>query len=120
MEKIIDCDGISVKFRATAATPRIYRELFGRDLFADMSELAKNMDGHSIGDLSLFENIAYTMAYHAAKADGADFPATADEWLDSLNMLSIYEVFPQLLDLWGKNSKILVAAKKKKGQQSVR
>lgn len=120
MEKIIDCDGIPVKFRATAATPRIYRELFGRDFFADMSELAKSMDGHSIGDLSLFENIAYTMAYHAAKSDGADFPATPDEWLDGLTMLSIYEVLPQFLELWSRNNKLLVAAKKKKGQQSAR
>lgn len=120
MEKIIDCDGTPVKFRATAATLRIYRELFGRDLFADMSELTKSMNDLSIGDLSTFEDIAYTMAYHAAKSDGTDFPATADEWLDGLTMLSIYEVLPQLIDLWSKNNKILVAAKKKKGQQSVR
>ena len=39
-------------------------------------------------------------------------PASIDDWLDQFDMFSIYEVLPQILELWGDNLATEVAAKK--------
>ncbi len=49
----------------------------------------------------MFENIAYTMAKHA----DPQIPNEVDEWLDGFNTFSIYQVLPQLIELWGLNVK---------------
>ena len=35
-----------------------------------------------------------------------------DEWLDQFNTFSIYQVLPELIDLWGMNIKTTVPARK--------
>lgn len=127
MDKIIRIDGKDVKFRATARTPRLYRGLLGRDMIQDMEKLktaynkaakvSKNASEEekydaqlSMVDLEIFENIAYIMARHARP----DMPEkTADEWLDSFNMFSIYQVLPELLQLWAINTATTSTPKKK-------
>ena len=47
--------------------------------------------------LEMFENIAYVMAKHA----DTNIPDTPEEWLDGFNTFSIYQVLPQLIELWG-------------------
>lgn len=37
---------------------------------------------------------------------------TPEEWLDGFNTFSIYQVLPQLIELWGLNVKTDVEAKK--------
>ena len=59
-------------------------------------------------DLEIFENVAYIMAYHADPS----VPATIEAWLDEFDMFSIYEVLPQILELWGTNMATDVSAKK--------
>ena len=49
--------------------------------------------------LETFENIAYIMAKHADPS----LPDTPEEWLDGFNTFSIYQVLPQLIELWGLN-----------------
>ena len=61
-----------------------------------------------IEDLEIFENVAYIMAYHADNS----IPSTIEEWLDQFEMFSIYEVLPQILELWGDNMQTDIAAKK--------
>ena len=39
------------------------------------------------------------MALHADKS----IPSTIDEWLDQFEMFSIYEILPEILELWGSN-----------------
>ena len=39
-------------------------------------------------------------------------PNEVDEWLDGFNTFSIYQVLPQLIELWGLNVKTDVEAKK--------
>lgn len=63
---------------------------------------------------SLFENIAYTMAKHA----DPQIPNEVDEWLDGFNTFSIYQVLPQLIELWGFNVQTDVEAKKNFAQLS--
>lgn len=120
---MIEIDGREVKFRATARTPRLYRVIIGRDMIRDMAQLRKNYmkvqqapeDQReeatlSILDLQIFEDIAYIMAKHA---DPEMKEKTADEWLDGFEMFSIYEILPQLLELWAMNEKTTSTPKKK-------
>ena len=117
MDKIITIDGKEVKFRATARTPRLYRVLIGRDMIQDMNKLMKAYgrkkkgdDDLDIVDLQIFEDVAYTMARHA----NPDIEEkTADEWLDTFQMFSIYEVLPHILELWALNTKQTSNPKKK-------
>jgi hypothetical protein len=115
LEKTIEISGKPVKFRSSAAIPRIYRLKFRRDIFKDLSKLeksyqasAKDSEDFEIDDLEIFENVAYIMAYHADPT----IPKTIDEWLDQFEMFSIYQVLPEILELWGSNLMTDVQAKK--------
>lgn len=113
--KELTIDNKKVKFKASAAIPRLYRIKFGRDIYKDLNTLEKSMSRKSQGkdidvfSLEMFENIAYIMAKHADKT----VPNSIDEWLDCFNTFSIYEVFPEIIKLWGLNIKTDVTAKKK-------
>ena len=117
MDKTVEIDGREVKFRATARTPRLYRMVIGRDMIQDMNKLMKayeskkqNDDELDVIDLQIFEDVAYAMARHA----NPDIEQkTADEWLDTFNIFSIYEVLPHILELWALNTKQTSTAKKK-------
>ena len=119
--KTIEIDGQEVMFRASAAIPRLYRNKFHRDIYRDLNELQKgiseNDEENSSLDtfsLELFENIAWLMAKHA----DSSVPDTPEEWLDSFNTFSIYEVLPQIIELWGINTEQQVASKKNIARQS--
>lgn len=123
MMKQIEIDGKRVLFKASAAIPRIYRMKFQRDIYKDLKALEKSMGENSkessnldMFSLEMFENIAFVMAKHA----DASIPNTSEEWLDGFNTFSIYQVLPQLIELWGLNVKTDVEAKKNFIQQSVK
>ena len=116
MTRNITIDEKEVTFKASAAVPRIYRLKFGRDIYRDLTALEKNVgenskekSGIDIVSLEMFENIAYVMAKHA----DASIPNTTEEWLDEFNTFSIYQILPQLIDLWGLNVQTDAEAKKK-------
>ena len=115
MTQTIEIDGQPVKFRASAAIPRIYRMRFHRDIYKDLSLLEKSISKEDEGDsnldlfsLEMFENIAYIMAKHA----DPEVPDTPEEWLDNFNTFSIYQVLPKLIELWGLNVQTTVQSKK--------
>ena len=121
--KDLEIDGKQVPFKASAAIPRIYRIKFGRDIYKYLSALEKAVgkdkeESSSLDmfSLEMFENIAYVMAKHADPT----IPDTPEEWLDEFNTFSIYQILPQLIELWGLNVKTDVEAKKNFAQQSVR
>lgn len=121
--KKIEIDGIEVAFKASAAVPRLYRIKFGRDIYKDLKMLEKSVDKDDpeqssldTFSLELFENIAYLMAKHADPS----VPDTPEEWLDEFSTFSIYQVLPQLLELWGLNMKSDVEAKKKFAEQTAK
>ena len=104
----INIDGKDVAFKASAAIPRIYRLKFQRDIYRDLAQLEKAVSANDEGEssldlfsLELFENIAYIMAKHA----DANIPDTVEDWLDQFNTFSIYQVLPELIELWGLNIK---------------
>ena len=113
--KTIEIDGKEVLFRASAAIPRLYRIKFRRDIYKDLAQLEKAVDTSSEDgsmldtfSLELFENIAYMMARHADPT----IPDTPEEWLEAFNTFSIYQVLPQIIELWGLNIESEVKSKK--------
>ena len=121
LTKTIQVDGQDVTLRASAAIPRIYRIKFNRDMFNDLNMVAKAMSTNEEGmstldnfSLEVFENIAYVMAKHADQT----IPDTPEEWLDRFRTLSIYQVFPKIMELWELNLNVDVEAKKNSGPPS--
>lgn len=117
MDREVFIDGKQIKFRATARTPRLYRAIIGRDMIQDMNKLMKSYerkqkseDDLDVIDLQIFEDVAYAMARHA-NPDMEE--KTADEWLDTFQMFSIYEVLPHIIELWALNTKQTSTPKKK-------
>ena len=116
IEKTVSIGDQQVKFRSSASVPRLYRIKFKRDIFKDLSRLeqsSKDKGGENgsmmeIEDLEIFENVAYIMAFHADPT----IPGTIDEWLEQFEMFSIYEILPEILDLWGTNLITDVQSKK--------
>ncbi len=122
IKKNILVDGIEVPFKASAAVPRLYRLKFGRDIYRDFATLQsaveesedensdeKKKSALNIESLEVFENVAYIMAKHA---DPEGVPSEPDEWLENFNTFSIYEVLPQLIDLWRLNIETQAESKK--------
>lgn len=115
LKKTIIVGGKEVAFRSSATVPRLYRLKFKRDIFKDLSKLEQSYKGKTseggsfeIEDLEIFENVAYIMAYHADNS----IPDNIDDWLDQFEMFSIYEVLPEILELWGTNMITDVESKK--------
>lgn len=116
IKKNITVDGIEVPFKASAAVPRLYRLKFHRDIYKDFAALQTNVkEGNEensaldIESLEVFENIAFIMAKHA---DPENVPDNPDDFLEQFNTFSIYEILPQLIELWGLNTATQVESKK--------
>lgn len=121
VRKTIEIDGTPVAFQASAATPRLYRNLFGRDIFDDMDKLMSSVKDQNpenskldVIDLELFENVAFTMARQADPS----VPDDVMQWLDGFEMFSIYAILPHILELWGINMETMSDAKKKRLEQT--
>ena len=121
LQKTVTICGKEVAFRASATIPRLYRIKFRRDIFKDLSKLEKSVKEKTGGgteleieDLEIFENVAYIMAFHADPT----IPGTIEEWLDQFEMFSIYEILPEILELWGSNLFTDVNAKKNEEAQT--
>ena len=122
IKKNITIDGIEVPFKASAAVPRLYRLKFHRDIYKDFAALQTNVkEGDEenstldIESLEVFENIAFIMAKHA---DPENVPDNPDDFLEQFNTFSIYEILPQLIELWGLNTATQVESKKNIIRQS--
>ena len=116
IKKNIVIDGREIPFKASAAVPRLYRLKFGRDIYRDFASLQTNVEeedaeksGLDIESLEVFENIAFIMAKHA---DPDNVPDNPDDFLEQFNTFSIYEILPQLIELWGLNTATQIESKK--------
>ena len=119
LKKTILIDGKEVEFKASASIPRLYRIKFRRDIMQDMIKLQKayiksETEGKEfeIIDLEIFENVAYIMAKHANTEVASDIY----DWLDEFNTFSIYEVLPEILQMWALNEESQIESKKKLNQ----
>ena len=145
MEKTIQIEeGRSAAFRASAFSPIQYNRLFpGRDFMRDMEEL-RSMNNQvkeeteaeggqerkkffSIEEYELFVRVAYTFAYQALSPS----PRPSKEqkeflekypdpwcWIDSMNTFSIYQILPEIVDLWFSGAVQVASSKKNMSQQS--
>lgn len=108
MRKTIVIDGKECEFKSSAAIPRMYRLKFNRDIFVDLakldsdvkkSEKIKEASGESvlpIKSLEVFENVAFLMHKHGDPSQ----PKDIDEWLEQFEMFDIYDVLPQIMEMW--------------------
>lgn len=131
MEKAITIDGKEVGLKATALTPRLYRYWLGRDMISDMSKLRKaywkriSLPENATEeekeeaqlthvDLEIFESCAWVMARQYASNHPESLPVekTVEEWLDTFATFSIYEVMPEILELWAVNNQTTSISKK--------
>ena len=129
MEKTIQIEeGRSAAFRASSFSPIQYNRLFpGRDFMRDMDALrsandrAKESEENEaaegeerkqffdIEDYETFVRVSYTFAYQALSPS----PRVSDEqrafrekypdawdWIDDMNTFSIYQILPEIVDLW--------------------
>ena len=99
----------NLTMKANARTPLYYRQIFHKDLLDAFSQ-----DGKQI---NLAADSIPEMAYVMAKVgEGADMSRlnenTYAEWLEQFEMFSIYEILPEILELWGTNLITDVEAKK--------
>lgn len=117
MVKTIQIDGKEIEFKATAATPRVYRQAFGRDIYIDLTTLYEDMSKDeplSVESLSTYENISFVMAMQAeGKAINREtVNEDMNEWLDQFDTFSIYKIVPQIMELWRLNTEQTATPKK--------
>lgn len=145
MEKVIQIEeGRSAAFRASAFSPIQYNRLFpGRDFMRDMNDLRSMSERtqpaeggeeteqeapqFTIEDYELFVRVSYTFAYQALsptprvsaeqKQFRKDYPDPWT-WIDSMNTFSIYQILPEIVDLWFGGAVQVASSKKKSSQQS--
>lgn len=107
MEKVVKIDGKEVRLVATGGTPRLYRAMFRRDVFRDMTH-ALTEDGEVV-DAEVFENLAFLMAKQGG-LEGYDI----DAWLDGMNSpTAVIEAAPEIMELWTGSTEPTVESKKK-------
>lgn len=139
MDKIIEIDGKSVKFRTSAALPLMYRMKFKRDIFSDMQHIAKQAevterlkkeakadcekrgvpyDESQFEDeipaktMETFERIAFVMSRHADPSQPDDLIS----WLEQFETFSIYQALPEIVTLWQDGNHQLSKPKKGNGK----
>lgn len=136
MRKTIEINGIACNFKSSAAIPRMYRLKFQRDIFTDMNRLKNQVDAQEklkeeakklaeengesfnefqfesslpIDSLEMFENIAFLMHKHGDTSQ----PSDIDEWLEQFETFDIYQILPEILEMWGLENKTSSKSKKK-------
>ncbi len=115
-----------VSFGTSARTPRLYEQLFGKDVMDEMTSFYSNYQkalkdngAENISDLAVdtqvklmnkrvFENLAYTMAMQA----DPDIPSI-DDWLDEFDQEDFTKALPEIMGLWGLGQKGRSVPKKK-------
>lgn len=112
MKKTIDINGTEYTFKASGLTPILYADKFNGDMIADMDRLTKEYrKGDAIPPhlLAMFAQMAYIMNKQGDPSVSDDFY----EWLDALEIFDIYEVLPQILELWNMNQQTHSTQKKR-------
>ena len=130
MEKMIRFEeGRSYRCRASAFTPIQYGKLFpGHDYLKDIQKmLEKNEELEDGGetdftteDYELFVQLTYVFAYQGLSESPKLNDAQRDfrekypdpwTWIDSFDSFSIYEILPEITELWIGNEKAAIKAK---------
>lgn len=126
MQKIIEIEeGRSFNFKASAFSPIMYNKLFpGRDFLKDMKCLKEKNDeeddSFNMEHYEHFVRVAYTFAYQGLaptprktkeQEEFREKYPDAWDWIDSFRTFSIYEILPEIIDLWYTNEKKVAESK---------
>lgn len=84
-----------------------YKDL--RQLEKSVGENDEDNSNLDLFSLEMFEDLTWLMARHA---DPAKVPDSPEEFLDQFNTFSIYQILPQLIELWGLNVQTEVESRK--------
>ena len=106
MERVIKLGEVETRMVANATTPRLYRSLFKRDVFRDLST---SIDGEDIVDYETFENIAFVMAMQGGSVSTG---AKIEDWLAAFPAYAIAEAVDQIMELWAGTTATTSDAKK--------
>lgn len=108
MERKITIDGKEYLMKTNGATPRAYRSLFHKDLFAGMQNaFDKDMQ---IKDSEFFENLAFCLA-----VQGGSLPASTkiDDWLEGMSTpMAIMNAAADMITFWMEENETTSTAKK--------
>ena len=107
INKTITIGGIDVPMKATASSPRLYRTVFGKDLFIEIKKVKEAEEKGEDYDIEFIENLAYLFAYQANN----DIPAI-DEWLDQFGMFDIFTASKEIFSIWSDNEETKSTEKK--------
>lgn len=115
MEKIINIDGKEMRMVANGATPRVYRLMFGADIFADVQTA---IEDNKIRDVSVIEQLAFVLG-----RQGGSIPTDMgiDEWLETINdPMALVMAAPEVINVWTGNLKTTANGKKKNVRQTAK
>lgn len=137
MRKTIVIGGVECNFKTSAAVPRMYRLKFKRDIFNDLNGIDREIKAQKkrmeeekqialekglefdaseyestlpVQTLTIFENIAFVMHKHGDPSQ----PQEIDDWLDQFETFDIYEIFPEIIEMWNDENKQMSEPKKEK------
>lgn len=113
MQRAINCEGHELTFASNALMPRLYRFHFGKDV---MMELKKFSDAYKKDPENLNYEVLENMAWLMLKLGSGDEVAreTPEAWLATLESpTAVYELAPELMDLWAASQKTTAIPKKK-------
>lgn len=117
MEQAIRIGQKEVNMKVTANTPRLYREMFGKDLIVEMQGLLNHIGSKGEVtkgfDFGVVERLAYTMAYQYDRTIGS-----IDEWLDGFDGIEdMYLAMSDILKVWNSSKTTTSEPKKKTAEQ---
>lgn len=132
MERTVNMGGMECRLKASAALPRLYRQLLGRDVFADVGAILalfmpaeqpeeegrlrleiREVSPEQIRGLNLVEDLTYAMHKHADPAQ----PDNVEAWLEQFDDPgAVFDVLGDVLELWFSDNKTTAAAQKKTGR----
>ena len=102
MEKIVDIGGKEVRLKASAMTPVIYRNAFGRDIFKAQGSIF-TLASKKLKDLANVDSVGVMeIVWAMAKTADRSLPGFED-WLETLEAFPILDVFNETVDLLMQN-----------------
>lgn len=121
MEKIIKIGNKDVAFKSSAAIPPMYRRKFNKDIFLDIGALEnaitkKSSTALTVGveALEIFEHLTWCFAKHADPG----IPDDPEEWFAEFELMDIYNIIPEIIDMWTGDRVATSKLKKKEGGQT--
>jgi hypothetical protein len=108
---ILLSSGKEIKLKNTFRTARMYREVFKKDMLADMQRLAVQTSKKDTSDFDfqILEQVCYIMAKHGMGDEIGDI----DNFCDYLSFADMSILMSALAELWNMNTATTVVRTKK-------